>query len=145
MEAIITLRKNTIMQDGICIYEDQYKNSVFMQKEADKDGRSSFVAKLRFNDKNIKAAPIKLSIPVENDTDGTMLHLDFMDGANREGDDIDCAIDMFTKIMQRWINLMYDLAPIHPALASEEAAKDRFEKLSQYEELSDVLSEIAKI
>ena len=140
MESVITLRKNNLMQNGICIYEDQFGNSVFMQKEDDKkDGTSSFVAKLRFSDKSIKAEPLKVTIPVKDDEMGTMLHLDFHEG-QRTGEDIDSAIDMYTKIVQRWINLLYDIAILKAPLSGESEAKERFDKLSEYDELKEFIS-----
>ncbi|MBP3279392.1 MAG: hypothetical protein J6M44_10600 [Butyrivibrio sp.] len=143
MEAIIKLRKSNLMGDGICIYEDQYGNSVFMKKEDSKDSGEEFVAKLRFKDKSIKAKPITVTVPVKDDEMGTMLHIDYLEG-EKAGDEIDSAIDMFTKVMQRWINLMYDIAMLRAPSSGEADAKARLEKLSKYEELSDFIGILMK-
>lgn len=145
--ATITLRKNTLMRDGICIYEDEYGNSVFMQKDTTKDYSFDFVAKLRFKDKNVKAKPLNISIPIkEGDEDGAMLHLDYLDGVEHSGEDIDSAIEMYTLIVQRWINLMYDMVALKPSLAmhDEGRAKECLEKLAEYEELSEAIGMLTR-
>ncbi|MCR5671455.1 MAG: hypothetical protein K6G10_10655 [Butyrivibrio sp.] len=143
METPIMLKKNTLMENGICIYEDLFGNTVFMQKKGD-DDKTSFVAKLRFKNEKIKAQPLYITIPVSDDEKGTMLHLDYLDGAEKSGEDIDSAIKMLTQVVQRWINMMYDINAMKIGVDSEKTAKERLESLSEYEELSDLVGILMK-
>ena len=133
-----SLKKNTFAQDGICIYEDGFGNTVFCKNESD-DAGYRFTAKLRFADENVKAEPLHISIPMVDDSEGANLHLDFLDGKEHGGEDIQGAIEMYTFIVQRWIDLMYDIAALRIGVQDDKDARKRLDNLADYEEIDEVV------
>ncbi len=153
----ISVRKNTFTTDGIIIYEDRYGNSVFCQREnTDKEGTYDFKARVRFSDKNVKAETIHISIPIEEGIEGQNLKLNYLDGRVHDGEDVAAAIEMYTFILQRWIDLMYDISFLQTdarvlaraaglgtdKMSLESVAKAKLDQISEYEEISDVISGI---
>lgn len=143
----INIKKNDFLNQGIVIYEDSYGNSVFMKREFG-DNKEGFVAKLRPADKNVKAESIHVSVPVADDEMGTNLQLHFLDGQQHNGEDMSSAIRMFTEVMQRWINIMYDirfmqtdnkmLLRANQNLSEEDVCRYKLMQLGEYEELQSL-------
>lgn len=145
------LIENEYATKGKCIYEDDYNNRLYVFKKENTSIKGlCFVAKIRFNNKFVKANPITVNVPL-NDTNGANLHLDFLDGVDRTDDeDVKSGIQMTTEIIQRWIMMMMDILflNIHPELnqqlypgADEESiAKQKIENLLVYEELNGVVN-----
>ncbi len=156
----ISVRKNTYTADGIIIYEDRYGNSVFCQREnTDKKSAYDFKARVRFADKNVKADTIHISIPIEEGVEGQSLKINYLDGRVHDGEDVAAAIEMYTFILQRWIDLMYDISFLQTDVrvlakaiglnddraSLEGLAKSKLDQISEYEEISDVVSGILSI
>nr|WP_297765934.1 hypothetical protein [uncultured Butyrivibrio sp.] len=156
----ISVRKNTFTNDGIIIYEDRCGNSVFCQREnIDKKGTYDFKARVRFADKNVKADTIHISIPIEEGVEGQSLKLNYLDGRVHDGEDVAAAIEMYTFVLQRWIDLMYDISflqtdvRVHAKALGlddskatlEEIAKAKLDQISEYEEISDAIGGILSI
>ena len=148
----ITIVKNTFLADGRVIYEDGFKNRVVARREEAPPGMDKFFIRLMFDDKNIKAAPLYVTIPTKDGESGQMLHLDYLNGHERKGKDIDSGIDMLTLLVQRWINLLYDikflqadpklLQKAYEGATDEDIAYTKYHYISDYEELSELIEAI---
>ena len=144
----IFIKRNDFLSQGIIVYEDTYGNSVFMKREQEKD-REGFVAKFRPSDKNVKAESIHVGVPIKSTDEGTMLHLDYLDGVIHDGEDVKAGISMFTELVQRWINLMYDirfmqsnnkfLLRTNDGCTEDDICRFKLMQLGQYEELKAIM------
>ncbi len=140
---------NRFLNDGICKYRDEYGNVLFLKREEE----HNFVASLRFANKIVTASPVYIEVPVVNPK-GTMLHLEYKDGVDhQEDEDIKCAILGSSDIITKWINMMYDLifsaadanfiTKVNDGrVSAEDIAREKFSRLSQYEELSQAINQV---
>ncbi len=142
----IEITRNDFCSSGVCKYKDSYDNSVFARRTDD-----GFVVKLRFADKEVKAEPIYVSVPIKEDEEGTTLHLDYPGHKNLETEDIQKAIYMLTVITQHWINMLLDIRCLgidNQAVAEsnnmtiEDVAKIKVTSLYEYEELTDLVNSV---
>ncbi len=147
----ITLKKSAFYQEGICIYEDNYGNSVFCQREeSDRPNEQKFKARLRFADKDVKADTLHITVPVIDGSEGQSLHLDYKPGTDLDREDIQAGIKLYTFSVQRWIDIMYDilfsradssiLQQANPGASKEDVAREQLSRLSEYEELNDIVT-----
>ena len=147
----ITLEKNNFLERGVCTYSDTYGNKVVARRE-DSDKGEKFCIRLKFADENVKAAPLYVTVPITDGSTGQMLHLDYCDGAVHNGPDIDSAVEMYTFLLQRWIDLMYDINFVHAdpkyllraneGATMADVAYTKYTYLSKYEELSELIKVI---
>lgn len=138
------LIKNELINTGKCWYEDEYNNTVFIRKNND-----NFVARIRFNDKNVVAKPFKVCIPLSEDNFGDTLCVDFHNGDVQEREDIKCGIDGFTTLIQKWIQMLYDfkfldiknelLKVANPELNDFEINEEKLRRIRQYEEINGLI------
>lgn len=140
---------NRFLNDGICRYKDEYGNILFLKRGEE----HNFVASIRFANKNVTASPVYIEVPIVN-PEGTMLHLEYKDGIDhQEDEDVKCAISGCSDIITKWINMMYDLIfSVADAgfitkandgrVSTEDIAKEKFARLSQYEELSQAINQV---
>lgn len=141
------ITENTFLDNGICKYEDEWGNNLFMKRKGD-----GFVAKLRFADENVKAKPLYYDPHQDPPIDGAYLHLDFLDGRNRDDEELTNAIRGFTEIVQRWIRMLSDIILFgadnemvknaNPGMTEQGAWETKVMLLQQYEELAPVMESI---
>ena len=146
----IILKKSAFYTEGICIYEDEHGNSVFCKREDnEKPNEQSFKAKLRFANSSVKAGTIHVTVPVIDGTEGQNLSIDYPSGTDLESEDIQAGIKLYTFILQRWIDIMYDILfskadveliqRANEGAEKEDVAREQLSRLADYEELSDVV------
>ncbi len=132
------LVKNLYTENGRCTYEDEKNNSVFVKRTEE-----GFVIKLRFADKNIKAKPLYVNIPIKNEEKGSSLHIDYPSYIDYMAV-IEPVVNLFTDLVNHWINMVYDMLILEshkgmdPAILSTD-----IEKLKEYEELQGLVSAMA--
>ena len=146
---MFNLVQNSFLDDGICKYEDGSGNSVFMKRK-DK----GFVAKLRFSNSAIKANPITYDPDNIPDADGENMHLEYPAGTDINAPEVTTAVQDFTVIVQRWIEMLADIvySGVDNRIAMElfngapdtDIWKDKMSRLSQYEELSPAIKSVFK-
>lgn len=139
--SVIELIKVDYLNNQTCYYKDQHGTELRVQRKSD----SLISLKLRFKDKNIKADPYYIHLPVKEDA--SPLNLRFENGAGNNKDVIDTALDMALKVGQHWIDMMYDLAYLNTdsqviAMArgvdAETVSKEKLDKLVDYPELKEI-------
>lgn len=132
------LTKNLYTKNNTCTYEDEFANSVFIKRT-----ESGFVSRLRFANENIKAKPIETKIPLDDDFEGADMHLDYRSDVDLESIDIASAIEDYTRLINYWIDLIYDMKILESHKGMDEAIyKQDLEKLSSYEEMTEVLKSL---
>ncbi|MCR5481249.1 MAG: hypothetical protein K6F52_00420 [Clostridia bacterium] len=131
------LAKNLYTKNGRCIYEDDRQNSVFAKRTED-----GFVIRLRFSDRNIKTKPLYISVPVKKQEEGSSLHVDYPSYIDYDAQ-IGSVIDDFTDLVNRWINMVYDMMILesHKGMDAGILSAD-IEKLKIYEEMEGVISAV---
>ena len=136
---MFNLVKNLYTENGRCVYEDAEHNSVFVKRTEE-----GFVIKLRFNDKNIKTKPLYINIPIKNDEEGSSLHVDYPSYIDYSAK-IEPIIGRFTELVNRWINMVYDMMILesHKGMDSAILSAD-IEKLKEYEELQGLITAMAE-
>ena len=141
---MFSLVKNEFLDKGICRYEDEYGNSVFMKRNG-----QCFVGKLRFFNKNVKLDPVRYDPCNRSESGGFNTSIKFPEGVNIDDDDIKGGIDGFTAIVQRWVCMVSDISmfssaqvgmaatdSMYPGMTAEDVWKDRMTALTQYDELT---------
>ncbi len=141
------IKENTFMQRGIVKYEDEHGNKAFFRRE----GERGFVGKLRFLDKSVKTSPLAVFVPIKENEKGQNLHVETDDGTKLERKDIVGGIDNFTILVQRWIDIMYEIYTLNnlsyikeanPSFTDKEVWEKKIEEMSQYEELKNAINSI---
>jgi hypothetical protein len=142
------INQNDFLTQGRVTYIDDCGNTAFFKRDADKPFK--FVGKIRFANKNVSAEPMYVEVPIPDGTLGDTLRMKYKDGIDHHLDaDIAEGIDGFTVLVNRWIDIMYDI--IHstidqnmligylkdsaPGLTDEDVAREKMSRLSLYEEL----------
>ena len=141
------ISKNMFFENNNCNYIDEYQNKVFIRRTED-----GFVAKLRFADENIKAAPLNVSLFSGEMKEGDNLHLEFKEHGILEKEDVKKGIGNFTELINYWIKMLYDIKFLdmkdsyfmnaNPGITREEIAEHKYSLLLQYKELEVLLKTI---
>jgi len=136
-----------------CKYRDEYGNTCFMKR-----GENCIIAKLRFSDTRISAEKLVIPFPPKEGDLGVSLFLQcdgrevdqtFLDNLKPE---TEAAIGYFTTIIQRWIQMMYDISFLsvdnnillqaNETASLEDVYHTKFEAIRVYEELQPVISSV---
>lgn len=143
---MIILTKNDYINTGKCWYEDNYRNTFFMKRTDE-----GFTAKVRFANENVKAKPLEIMVP--SNEEGQMLNINYLNGVEDNSIDVKEGITNFTELVQRWINMLLDIlllnanndllrARYNCDASDEELSQYKLEKLSEYEELANVIRNV---
>lgn len=137
------LKQNELLKTNRCKYTDEHDNSALIIREPKK-----IVAKLRFADGNIKAAPLVIQFPLDG-RGGDNLNLSYPAGYDLQKEDVKAALSNFASLVSYWINLQQDLALLEagawlfkstsPDATDEDVAKYKLERLTKYDELKDIV------
>ena len=138
-----------------CKYKDEYGNTCYMRRS-----ESGIVAKLRFADKRVTAPSLEISFPPKDDEFGVYLTLscdgeevgqEFLDNLS---DDISTGIQGFTEVLQRWMQMLYDikflefdnsiLLGANEGMTIDDVYREKFDRISHYEELAPVVDTVFK-
>lgn len=139
------LEKNDLLNSGKCWYRDEHGNTAFIVRK-----ENSFTAKIRFNDKSVKAKPLKINVPPVNE-DGANLQMNFPAGA-LERKDVKSGIEGFTSLVQHWIDMLYDIKFLecsnewlvnqNPGASEDDANAFKMQRLAENEELRPMISTV---
>lgn len=146
---MFNITENSFTDRGVCKYTDEHNNTAFFRRTDD-----GFVGRLRFADEKVTAAPVAVKIPVIDDTEGTKLHLEYLDGKEHKTVDVLMGINGFTELIQRWIYMLYDIKSMEMDnslllkvnecnnITLEDVYMQKLAILEQYEELIPFLQAI---
>ena len=141
------LTKNLFLENNKCWYKDEYGNTaIIIRREA------GFTAKIRFVDKTVSAPPLQVNVPAKEGENGAFLKLNYLDGKDNKGVDVSGGIDNFTKLIQRWIDMLYDISFLstnnaflqkaNENVSEEDIAQYKMQLIGNYEELKPVLNAV---
>lgn len=134
---------NDFVNSGVIRYEDEYGNKAIMTRI---DG--GFRAKIRFNDKKVRAQMLEIQVPVKDDISGTTLHVDYLDGHKHENADVTNGVSAFSKLIQHWISMLYDVnflnfdTKMFKKFDQLAVAQYKMGNLMQYEELVPYVKQV---
>ncbi len=142
------LTTNRFLTEGMCKYEDEHGNRLFVKRNDD-----GFVAKLRFSDPSVKAQPLYVALPVKEGTKGQYLHIDYHDGSKKATPDVGDAIQGFMEIVNRWIKMLdavtfMQINPeivkkFNPKASEKDIANYKLMQIKEFEELIPAVSYIS--
>lgn len=138
------LKDNRFLKDGVCWYEDSFGNVARFTREQD-----GFRIKLYLKEEGIKARAIRVHVPIPEGEDGATLHLDYEPGRNIESESVIAAQRHIVDIINRWIYMLEDISLLdmkssilqaaNQGTTEEDIARHKFDRIAQYEELSEVV------
>lgn len=159
---MFSLIENRFVNEGICKYEDENGNRLFMKRTDD-----GFVAKLRFANKDISADPFYVTIPLPDGYNGQNIRLNFLNKPQLSAmpaadpvipQDVNDAISCFHPVVTRWISMLSGMKCLETdnsliaryyndknpgeKITGEDIAKNKLAFLGQFEELSELISVI---
>ena len=148
---MFTLTKNDIINTGKCWYTDEYNNTVFVHKN-----NLELTLRLRFDDKNMVALPMKVTFPIEEGVDGLYLSLtpesrQYYNSCTDLPQSVTDGIKGFNELLNHWINLMYDIIDLYTVNAVENAAEREeeckllFAKLGAHSETMGLIMQLSQI
>lgn len=135
------LIENDFLNKGKCVYKDSYGNKLQMFRKSTQDTwKQEFSAKLRFNNPNVSADALIVTLPISPEQNGSNIHLKFADGKNHANDkDIISALNMMSNVIQTWIHMLDAISSIN-IHTTENNAKAQIEKLGEFIELKDLIN-----
>ena len=147
METNFKLTDNHFIQSGVCYYRDEFGNEIRITRQPD-----GFAVKPIFANKIVTAPGIFVKYPIPEGEKGVHLKMNYSDFVNLEAPDILSMQKGLIALIDRWINLMSDIALLdindrvimekNPGSTLEDAQHFKITRLSVYEEMQDFLGKL---
>ena len=132
------LAKNLYTQNGRCIYEDEHGNSLFVKRT-----EKGFVVKIRFDNEAIKAKPLYINIPIEDDVSGISVHVDYPSVVDYSTF-VEPIVMGTSEIINRWIGMVYDMMILESHKGMDPIIlREDIERLKEYEEMEELITAIS--
>ena len=146
--------RNTFISDGICRYEDEHGNKIFVRRwlgwKGDKE--DGFTAKLRFKDIPVTVSSFETAVPIkyEDMPNGFPIRLDFPAGYDISTKEIQSVLQEFSDMIVHWDSMLAAIRMMNcdnrllmmaypDAKSEEEIQTAKINNLYQYPELQDTI------
>ena len=155
------LIENDFLNRGICKYEDESKNTIFIKRMNDYENNDGFTAKLRFNQGDLKISSVVVHYPMDRSRGGLPLDINKPNGYCITKEEYRVLEEFVSKVVY-WDDMIYNIKllqldnnamkeillsnavnsdEIHKIekMTDEEFAKEKLRKIVQFEELKSIM------
>ena len=161
------LTENDFLNRGICKYEDENKNTIFMKRMDDYENNDGFTAKLRFHQGDLKISPVTVHYPMDRSKGGLSLDINKPDGYSITDEEYR-VLEEFTNKTIYWDNMIYNIKLLQldnsniremmlsnavddaeiqkiEKMTDEELDKEKLKNIVQFEELQSIMKMVLSV
>ncbi len=147
---MLTIEKNTFLENGFVRYQDEYGNEIVCQRLDD-----GFEVRPKFAEHGIRAFGMKFEMPIPEDKEQVRVDLAFRNGpVDMEREDIKAMWSDIEEIVDRWACMLTDiefygtdndlLLKAKPELEATDVWGYKYSLISDYEELKELANMIMR-